>query len=420
MPLTLSKSLHGWRARACGRSLCGAALLVALVVGLVPRVARADEDIRVYIVTMYPGDALFTGFGHIAFRIEDSSRGLDDVYDYGTYDAEDPLLGWKFLVGTLPYYCQHTSFDDMVAWYKNDFGGIEIRELSLTAEQIERLKKQVTYDCLPENAAYAYHHFYNNCATKIRDILDELLDGTLGAATKEQLAGRSLRDLIDASMARWQFAITRWAVFGLLNWEIDKPATRWEQMFLPYYLSVELDELSQPALPGNPPLVIGRELVVGEEKGAPELPTATFGLIFAILLLLVALAPSLLPEVMGRRASGLLVIGAGILGGFYGTILVFSWIVSPYPETAATMTLFVLHPLHWQLVPAGIGIWRGKERWRRKTLRYVLVGAVISGLVVIGSLTGLIPQRIWHYGVGAGCLSLGLAATLWFRRAHYQ
>jgi hypothetical protein len=396
------------------------AVLVGLLVGLVPRVAQAEEDIRVYIVTMYPGDALFTGFGHIAFRIEDSSRGLDDVYDYGTYDAEDPLLGWKFLVGTLPYYCQHTSFDDMVAWYKNDFGGIEIRELNLTAEQIDRLKERVAYDCLPENAAYAYHHFYNNCATKIRDILDELLGGTLGAATKEQLAGRSLRDLIEASMARWQFAITRWAVFGLLNWEIDKPATRWEQMFLPYYLSVELDELSQPDMPGNPPLVIKRELVVGEQKGPPELPTSTFGVIFAFLLLLISLTPSLLPPGLARRASGLLIVGTGVVGGIYGTVLVFSWAVSPYPETAATMTLLVLHPLHWLLIPAGIGVWRGKERWRYKTTWYVLVGGVISALAVVGSLSGVVPQRIWLYGVGACCLSLGLAATLRLTRAHFK
>jgi putative effector of murein hydrolase LrgA (UPF0299 family) len=250
--------------------------------------------------------------------------------------------------------------------------------------------------------------------------LDELLGGTRGAATKEKLAGRSLRDLIDASMARWQFAVTRWAVFGLLNWEIDKPATRWEQMFLPYYLSVELDELSQPAMPGNPPLVGLREMVVGEQKGAPELPASTFGIIFAILLLLTGIAPALLPEALGRRVSGIVIIGAGVIGGFYGTIMVFSWFVSPYPETAATLTLFVLHPLHWLLVPAGIGVWRGKERWRYKALWYVAVGAVISALVVLCSLTGVVPQRIWHYGVGAGGLSLGLAASLWHTRAHFK
>ena len=395
-----------------------AALLGLLV--LAPTNGLAEENRKVYIVTMSPGDALFTGFGHIAFRIEDAVRGLDDVYDYGTYDAEDPMLGWKFLVGSLPYYCQHTSFDDMVAWYKNDFGGIESRELNLTSAQINSLQATVAHDCLPENAAYAYHHFHNNCSTKLRDILDELLGGTLGKATKGQPAGRSLRDLIDASMARWQFAITRWAVFGLLNWEIDAPATRWEQMFLPFYLSEELDGLSQPAFPGEPPLVAQHTLVVGTQKGPPTLPTSTFGSIFALLLLLISLAPALLPAKLARRLSGLLLMGAGALGGLYGTILVFSWAVSPYPETAATMTLLVLHPLHWLLIPVGIGVWRGKERWHRLALWYVTIGAAISALIVVASLTGLVPQRIWHYGIGTLCLSAGLAATLWLKRTHFH
>lgn len=393
-----------------------AALALGLSLALAPLPGLAGDAPRVYIVTMYPGDALFTGFGHIAFRIEDASRGTDDVFDYGTYDAEDPLLGWKFLVGSLPYYCQHTSFDDMVAWYKNDFGGIELRQLNLTPDQIARLEARVAHDCLPENAAYAYHHFHNNCSTKIRDILDDLLGGTLAAATKEAPAGRSLRNLIDSSMARWQFAITRWAVFGLLNWEIDAPATRWEQMFLPFYLSEELDNLSQPALPGNPPLVMQRSLVVGAQQGPPTLPTSTFGTLFALSLLLLSLAPALLPDRWARKLSGALLAGAGAIGGFYGIILVFSWCVSPYPETTATMTLLVLHPLHWFLVPAGVGVWRGREHWHRRALGYLLVGVVVSGLVVVANLTGLIPQHIWHYGLGACCLSGGLTCSLWLRR----
>ncbi len=393
-----------------------AAMALGLLLALVPVPGWTGEGPKVYIVTMHPGDALFTGFGHIAFRIEDSSQGTDDVFDYGTYDAEDPLLGWKFLVGSLPYYCQHTSFDDMVAWYKNDFGGIELRELSLTPDQVAKLQARVSNDCLPENAAYAYHHFHNNCATKIRDILDDLLGGTLAAATKQAPAGRTLRNLIDASMARWQFAITRWAVFGLLNWEIDAPATRWEQMFLPFYLSEELDGLSQPALPGNPPLVGERTLVVGAQHGPPSLPTSTFGALFALVLLLLALAPALLPERAARRLCGALLVGTGTIGGFYGMVLLFSWAVSPYPETAATMTLLILHPLHWFLVPAGIGVWRGRERWRRGAFRYVLAGVALSVLVIVANLSGLVPQHIWHYGVGSCCLTSGIAVSLWRQR----
>ncbi len=388
-----------------------AGLLFVLAATFAPPVHAAPSR-QVYLITMHPGDALFTGFGHIAFRIRDDEQGTDDVYDYGTYDADDPLLGWKFLVGTLPYYCQHTSFDDMVSWYQEDFGGIVARELNLTPAQIEGLVSRVSHDCLPENAAYAYHHFYNNCATKLRDILDELLSGELARATKGKLAGRSLRNLIDASMARWEFAITRWAVFGLLNGEIDTPADRWAQMFLPYYLSVELDHLRQPALPGRPPLVVAKTVIVGEDKGPPELPGTTFGLLFTLLLAGSSLAPLVLPSPWARRLAGAMLLCCGLLGGLYGSVLVFSWAVSPYPETAATATLFLLHPLHWFLVPAGLGVMRGRRPWGQRAEAYLRVGVVVAVAALGLQFVGLISQQIWLYAVGSLAISVPLVLSL--------
>lgn len=407
-----------------GRTTAGIPRVMAMLVGVgallavagTPDQVSASDRYDVYLVTMYPGDALFTGFGHIAFRIFDRVTGADDVFDYGTYEAEDPLLGWKFLVGSLKYYCSHTTFEGMKAWYAEDFGGILIQKLNLTDEQAEKLVWQVNHDCLPENAAYAYHHFHNNCATKLRDILDDLVHGELAAATKNKLAGRSLRDLIDASMARWEFAVTRWLVFGLLNWEIDAPADRWQQMFLPWYLSDEVGRIQQPDLPGRPPLVTERELVLGRELPAPELPRPWFGLIFLVMLSGLALVPALLVRlrcpVAARRLTGGLIMPTGLLGGFYGTLLIFSWAASPYPETSHTMALFCFHPLHWLLLPAGIAIWRGGETRVRQASAYFLAGVAISLVVVLLYLTGIIPQRIWHYALGTLAWSAGLWLSL--------
>jgi hypothetical protein len=391
------------------RPLAGVLLVLAATLA---SPAHAAPGRQVYLITMHPGDALFTGFGHLAFRIRDDEQGTDDVYDYGTYDADDPLLGWKFLVGTLPYYCQHTSFADMVNWYQEDFGGIVARELNLTPAQIDGLVSRVTHDCLPENAAYAYHHFYNNCATKLRDILDELLAGELSRSTRGKLAGRSLRNLIDASMARWEFAVTRWAVFGLLNGDIDTPADRWEQMFLPYYLSVELDELQQPALAGRPPLVTAKTVIVGDDSGPPELPSPVFGILFTLLLVGLGLFPVFLPPPWSRRMAGAMVLGSGALGGLYGSVLAFSWAVSPYPETAATATLMLLHPLHWFLVPAGLGVMRGNGPWQQRTAVYLRVGVVVAVTALGLNLGGLITQQIWLYAVGSLAVAGPLALTL--------
>jgi hypothetical protein len=366
---------------------------------------------------MYPGEALFSGFGHIAVRIVDHTTGDDDVYDYGTYEAEDPNLAGKFLVGELPYFCQHTTFEDMVNWYSQDFGGILVQELNFTPQQTERLLKQVTFDCLPENAAYRYHHFYNNCSTKLRDLFDTLLDGAITRSARGVTSGRSLRDLIDASLSRWEFALSRWIVFGLLNWEIDAPVDRWGAMFLPWYLAEEMQHLTQPARPGNPPLVVRREVILGtEQTDPPPDPKPWFGVFFLVLLGAAGLLP-LAARNRPKLATGTAVavlLTVGLAGALYGSLLVFSSLMSPYPETANTMALFVFHPLHWTLVAAAIGLWR-KWKWAPKVaLYYLVLGVLLSLLITIFSLSGIIPQRIWHYAIGALVISGTSAVALWY------
>ena len=389
-------------------SLC---MLVGFSTPVAAEPAPDGAEYSIYLVTMYPGEELFTGFGHIAFRVVNHETGDDDVYDYGTYEYDDPLLGWKFLVGSLQYFCSHTTFKAMVDWYSGDFGGILVQELNLTPGQKAKLVAQVAHDCLPENAAYSYHHFYNNCATKLRDILDGLLGGELGQLTKTTYSERSLRDLIDASLNKWQFAFSRWVVFGLLNHTIDVPASRWEQMFLPWYLSHEVDSLVQPDLPGRPPLVVSREIVVGAEKGPPPTPSVWAGVVFLALLLLFFLAPLVFvrrfPNFARSLCGGLTAL-AGLAGGFYGTVLFFSWAVSPYPETKYNFSTLIFHPGHFLLLWWGVSLLRGTNRWARPASGYLAVGFCISLIVTVLSLTAAVPQRIWHYSMATSVTCSGL------------
>ena len=381
-----------------------------------PSPARASARYEVYLMLMYPGGEVFSGFGHVAVRIVDHTFSEDLVYDYGTYEYQDPMLGPKFLAGTLPYYCSKTTFEDTMAWYAQDFAGILLQELNLTEEQTLLLLEQVEFDCLEENAAYRYHHFFNNCSTKLRDIFDGLLQGRLSQATVGQPAGRSLRDLINSSMARWELAFARFLVFGLLNTLTDEPTDRWNQMFLPWYLSRELARMRQPALPGEPPLVVGEELIDGEKKGEPELPVAWHGALFLALLFLVSLAPLAgarwLKPRNAMRCGGLLTAVLGLAAGLYGVILLYCWIVSPYPDTKDNWTVLLFHPGHFVLVFWAIGVIRGRPEALRRVLLYLLVGAVLCPLAAGLDAIDVVPQRIWPYCLAGQAVSLGLFLSL--------
>ena len=58
-------------------------------------VARANTDsctLEISLLTCAPGTDLYSLFGHTAIRVRDSRRGMDIVYNYGTFDDTDPIV----------------------------------------------------------------------------------------------------------------------------------------------------------------------------------------------------------------------------------------------------------------------------------------------------------------------------------------
>ncbi|MDX1439745.1 MAG: DUF4105 domain-containing protein, partial [Rubricoccaceae bacterium] len=77
-----------------------ATAVVAQEVPVPPRVELSDSA-RVYLLTMLPGDQVYSKFGHSAIRILDDSTGLDKTYNYGTFEFNQPHFVLRFLRGNL-------------------------------------------------------------------------------------------------------------------------------------------------------------------------------------------------------------------------------------------------------------------------------------------------------------------------------
>ena len=394
-------------------------LLAAPVHADTPRDVDAPAT-KISLVTMFPGDSLFTGFGHIALRLR--SGGADISVDYGTYDTSDPLMGWNFLNGNLDYYCSRTDFKAMISWYRDDFGGIIEQDLDLNPAQIRVLLRRLftDFDLAPPDTTlseaefavlrerlftdpavthttYRYHHFHNNCATKLRDLLDEVLGGALRTQTGTSPAGVSLRDLINASLHRPEFAPTRWLVYGLLNGEIDQPATRWEEMFLPWFLAEEMKILD---IDGRS-VVTGERVIAGQRLDAPPPPSPWPGLLALIVLGAAFGWPAVVRR--GRRILAVQWILAGLAATFYAGILLVAWIASPYPETRPNGTVLFFHPGHLVLVVGGVLLWlRPRVRFLEG---YLLAGILVSALGILVHLAGLMDQEILPYGLSTGTVA---------------
>ena len=59
--------------------------------------AESYRNVSVSLLTVSPGTELYSLFGHSAIRIQDPLHGIDDVYNFGTFDFDTPNFGLKFV-----------------------------------------------------------------------------------------------------------------------------------------------------------------------------------------------------------------------------------------------------------------------------------------------------------------------------------
>jgi hypothetical protein len=357
--------------------------------------------VRVQLLTVTRGDGLFTTFGHTVLRfIEegdgDGAEGADRVYDWGTYDVTDAMLAVKFFVGELMYRVDTATTPVALKMYDRWFGGVVAQDLGLTPAQTAALQGRIREIFGSGDRAYAYHYFDDNCTTRVRDLLDEVLGGALSAATRGQPAdGDTYRTLIVGSLP--DNAVVRWAVYGMLNGRIDVPVDRWQRMFLPVWLMTELDGLRVPGPDGAlRPVVTQRALLQGREPAMPlPVPSLAPWLALLAVLLVAGLLPGLWPARRAARvAAGAWLALLGFVGGFHGALQALAWAIAPYVESHANGNLLAVHPLTLALVVLGPRAAAGRPR----ALRVVRAGLLVQVVVLLVALAlrtaGLIVQHI--------------------------
>lgn len=200
---------------------------------------------EVSLLTAGPGDALYSTFGHTAIRVFDPQQNIDKVYGYGTFDFDDPLFYVKFARGKLNYKLDIDPFRTT----NERYGFIDIyRYLDRTVDEqilnIDQAQKQAVYDFLehnylPENRYYLYDFFFDNCATRPKDVFKKALGDQLRFNHDHLPASMTFRQLIDIYLPP-----KPWGDFGIdlaLGAVIDRQMEPEEYMFLPDYLAKALD-----------------------------------------------------------------------------------------------------------------------------------------------------------------------------------
>ncbi len=345
------------------------------------------SGLRVSLVTVGTGPAVFEMFGHNALRIRDPDRGLDVSYNWGVFDTGQEGFLRRFLLGDWRYWMAGLPSERMIARYAASDRGVVEQELDLSPERRLALLAGAELNARPENRVYRYQYFLDNCSTRVRDVLDAVLDGRL----RERFGG------IPGETYRFH---TRRLTAGdpliyasldfFMSGRGDRPVTAWDEMFVPMVLRDLLRETG----------LVASETVVDESSRprplqAPPRRFALFALAGAALAAALAgsaalASPARAPRARGPRGGGrgvskaakagfVLVAGTwSLAAGLAGLVMIASHFTSHefmhWNENFLQANPFSL-ALAGALAPAAFA-----GRWRRLAAWSALLAAGASAL----------------------------------------
>jgi hypothetical protein len=381
------------------------------------------EDVRIVLITFSPGDDIPSWFGHSAVLVEDSRLRAQRVYNYGMFSFGGDLLP-KFLMGRLEFWVGEAPLGGTIRHYQSLDRDIRFQELGLSPERRLRLAKALADNVLPENRHYLYHHYDDNCATRIRDIIDEALDGQLRA-----FAERPARMTLRAHTRRHsqQNPVVDFILMLWMNDEIDRPITVWDEMFLPEEMERVFAEFSYVDDDGRTRPLVAESLVVYEASGrapVPETPAKTWpgALLVGLLLGGGAVALAAWHAAAKRRLSRILfgVHNAlvGLAFGLPGLLLFLMWAITEHTVTWRNENLLLASPVTFAALPLGIAVAAGSERAHRW-----LMGCwwVLAGTSVLAVALKILPLFSQGNGIPLALLvpmNLGFAAGwAWLKRS---
>lgn len=315
-----------------------------------------SKDAQITLLTASPGDELYSVFGHSAVRVKDPSQNIDLVFNYGTFDFDTPNFYIKFTRGKLLYKLSVVPMDYFMAEYRFDGRAIFEQVLNLNQIEKQRLFNFMMVNSLPENAYYLYDFFYDNCATRIRDLADDILDVQwfeYPGIVPEYLAEirslleyeftyqpsfepfRSLRDMLQP------FLVTMpWSAFGIdlaLGLPADKVATVQDFMYLPDEMLIAF-ALAQHR-DGRPLVTEHRILLQQTIPLSPAgffTPDKVFWAVFILALL----------SFINRNISRIFDKTFFSILGITGVVILFLWFFTDHPTTKINLNIFWAIPTH--------------------------------------------------------------------------
>jgi len=357
-------------------------LNLCFVVAQNPNLPKLSDKAEFSLITCTPGNETYNIFGHSAIRLKDPKLNLDFVYNYGTFDFDTPDFILKFIQRKLLYSLSKSSYEPFQYVYIIEKRGVAEQVILIDSIQKQQLFDYLENNYLPQNREYLYDFFYDNCATRIRDVFRESF-GKDAVSMPEINSNKTFRKFLDEYIQH-----DPWLNFGIdliLGLEADKICNFENQMFLPDYMALNLNK----TLLNSKPMLSEINWILPKPEPKPD-PSLLFSpLNVNILVLLISILMILFVKIEWLKK--LWFNSILILLSFAGIFLLFMWIGTDHIATQYNMNVLWANPLFliWLVVCL-------KPQNKR---RIKIIGYSIFAINVFALLTFFLPIQEFNIAV---------------------
>jgi hypothetical protein len=331
----------------------------------------AQVNLSVYseisAVTAGPGKELYEKFGHSAIRIKDPVLNLDLIYNYGVFDFNAPNFYSNFAEGKMYYLLARYDFKHFLASYKEDKRWLKQQVLNLNQVEKQQFFNYLENNARPENATYLYDPFFDNCATKIRDILKVILKDVLVLNSDKIKNNKTLRALMNEEIY-WN----TWGNFGInliAGTILDKKRQQLEYTYLPDYIfkTFKNGKINRELQVLN--LVKREDLLLDFNENNKT--TSLFSPLYVHILLLLIVIFITFKDVKNNRRTKSVDFTLLFTTGLIGLILTYLWLFSSHSTAPKNFNIL------WAFLPnlciAFFMLKKSTKKWLKKYILLLLI-----------------------------------------------
>ena len=283
-----------------------------------------SEKAKITLLTCGTGNELYSVFGHTAIRVADPDRGMDVVYNFGSFDFSTPNFYLKFIKGDLQYFVSIGSYNDFIAEYIYLERSVYEQELLLNASQKQHIADELNSILLSDRRFYTYKFIDRNCTTMVADIIAANIDGKISMDTSDK--GKTNREILYGYLDNHFYE--KLGISLIFGHKTDKTS---DKLFLP----LELKEGVANTIINGVPLAKPAVTIVEEknEKQENSLWNSFYSFAFVILLLVFF--------TKNKTVRLTYIIVTGLLGTFFLTVGFYSY----HSEITQNYNTLLINPI---------------------------------------------------------------------------